>query len=129
MVKEEKKYEFIGGNIRKARELSGLSQRQLAEKLGYESSTTVSYIESGERKVSIVDLEKIATLLDRDIRYFIGQPEEQLKSFELDFFKDTIEYAKLTGFDEYYLWGAEWWYYMKVNERPEFWEEAKKLWE
>ncbi|HBG68876.1 hypothetical protein A2W67_02705 [Candidatus Nomurabacteria bacterium RIFCSPLOWO2_02_40_28] len=78
MVKEEKKYEFIGGNIRKARELSGLSQRQLAEKLGYESSTTVSYIESGERKVSIVDLEKIATLLDRDIRYFIGQPEEQL---------------------------------------------------
>jgi len=57
------------------------------------------------------------------------QLEEQLKSFELDFFKDTIEYAKLTGFDEYYLWGAEWWYYMKVNERPEFWEEAKKLWE
>ncbi len=78
MVKEEKKYEFIGANIRKARELSGLSQRQLAEKLGYESSTTVSYIESGERKVSIVDLEKIAHMLDRDIRYFIGQPEEQL---------------------------------------------------
>ena len=78
MVKEEKRYEFIGGNIRKARELAGLSQRQLAEKLGYESSTTVSYIEAGERKVTIVDLEKIALILDRDIRYFIGQPEEQL---------------------------------------------------
>ena len=57
------------------------------------------------------------------------QPEEQLKYFDLDFFKDTIEYAKLTGFDEYYLWGAEWWYYMEVNGHPEFWEEAKKLWE
>ena len=56
-------------------------------------------------------------------------PEEQLKSFDLDFFKDTIQYAKATGFDEYYLWGAEWWYYMEVNGHPEFWEEAKKLWE
>src|SRR3989344_1515909 len=56
-------------------------------------------------------------------------PEEQLKSFDLDFFKDTIQYAKATGFDEYYLWGAEWWYYMKVNGHSEFWEEAKKLWE
>jgi len=57
------------------------------------------------------------------------QLKEQLKSFDLDFFKDTIEYAKLTGFDEYYLWGAEWWYYMKVSGHPEFWEEAKKLWQ
>ncbi len=78
MIKEEKRYEFIGNNIREARELAGLSQRQLAEKLGYESSTTISYIESGERKVSIVDLEKIAHILDKDIRYFIGQPEERL---------------------------------------------------
>lgn len=78
MIKKEERYEFIGKNIRKARELVSLSQRQLAEKLGYESSTTISYIESGERKVSIVDLEKIAHILDRDIRYFIGQPEEQL---------------------------------------------------
>ncbi len=78
MTKEENKYVFIGKNIRTARELAGISQRELAEKLGYESSTTVSYIEAGERKVTIVDLEKIAQILDRDIRYFIGQPEEQL---------------------------------------------------
>ena len=56
-------------------------------------------------------------------------PEEQLKSFDLDFFKDTIEYAKSTGFNEYYLWGAEWWYYLKINGHPEIWEEAKKLWQ
>lgn len=59
--------------------------------------------------------------------YEIG-PEEQLKSFSSEFFKDTIQYAKLTGFDEYYLWGAEWWYYLKINGYPEIWEEAKKLW-
>lgn len=55
--------------------------------------------------------------------------EEQLKSFDLDFFKDTVKYAKLTGFNEYYLWGAEWWYYLKVNGHSEIWEEAKKLWQ
>lgn len=55
-------------------------------------------------------------------------PEEQLKSFDLDFLKDTIQYAKSTGFNEYYLWGAEWWYYLKINGHPEIWEEAKKLW-
>lgn len=55
--------------------------------------------------------------------------EEQFKFFDLEFFKDTITYAKATGFDEYYLWGAEWWYYLKVNGHPEIWEEAKKLWQ
>lgn len=51
--------------------------------------------------------------------------KEQFKFFDLEFFKDTINYAKATGFDEYYLWGAEWWYYLKVSGYSEIWEEAK----
>jgi len=54
---------------------------------------------------------------------------EQFKFFDYNFFKDTISYAKETGFNEYYLWGAEWWYYLKINGHPEIWEEAKKLWQ
>lgn len=77
MMNEENKYEFIGKRIREARDAAGLSQRELAEKLGYESSTAVSYLESGERKVSVVDLEKLSKILDKDIRYFIGQESEQ----------------------------------------------------
>ena len=43
-------------------------------------------------------------------------------------FKDNVEYAKETGFDTFYLWGSEWWYWMKtVNDQPEIWNEAKKL--
>lgn len=52
---------------------------------------------------------------------------EQFKFFDYNFFKDTISYAKETGFDEYYFWGAEWWYYLKINGYPEIWDEAKKL--
>lgn len=54
--------------------------------------------------------------------------EEQIKLFSPDYFKDTIRYAKETGFDEYYLWGAEWWYWMKEKQgHPEYWETARDL--
>jgi len=78
MINEENKYKFIGNKIKQSREALQISQSQLAEKLGYSSPTAISYIESGERKVSIVDLEKIAFILDKDIRDFIGQPKESL---------------------------------------------------
>lgn len=55
-------------------------------------------------------------------------PEEQFKVFDFAFFQDSIQYAKATGFDEYYLWGAEWWYWLKVrHNNPQFWHEARKL--
>ncbi|TSC69765.1 MAG: Uncharacterized protein G01um101470_978, partial [Parcubacteria group bacterium Gr01-1014_70] len=55
-------------------------------------------------------------------------PEEQLRVFDFDFFQDSIRFAKDTGFDEYYVWGAEWWYWMKVKHNdPRFWEEAQNL--
>lgn len=54
-------------------------------------------------------------------------PEEQLQHFDAPFLRSTISYAVQTGFDEYYLWGAEWWYWMKVKQgNPEFWNIAKE---
>lgn len=54
--------------------------------------------------------------------------EEQQKSIDFDQFKKNIEFAKRTGLSEFYLWGGEWMYWMKEKQnRPEFWEEAKKL--
>lgn len=53
--------------------------------------------------------------------------DEQIKSFDIKDFKDTIEYAKFTGFDEVYLWGIEWWYYMATQNHPEYLNYAKQL--
>lgn len=54
--------------------------------------------------------------------------EEQFKSMNLKQFYDNIEYAKTVGFPEVYLWGAEWWYWMKVkHNQPEIWEAAKNI--
>jgi hypothetical protein len=56
-------------------------------------------------------------------------PEEQSKSMDLEKFKRIIEYTRQTGFDEAYLWGAEWWYWLKEKHNDNsLWQEAKKLW-
>ena len=53
--------------------------------------------------------------------------EEQEKTMNLERFKDNIEFAKKTGLDTFYLWGGEWWYWMKEKQNsPEIWLEAKK---
>jgi len=54
--------------------------------------------------------------------------EEQEKTMSLKQFQKNIEFAKKTRFDTFYLWGGEWWYWLKEKQnQPEIWEEAKKL--
>jgi hypothetical protein len=54
--------------------------------------------------------------------------EERDKTMSLEKFRSTMEFARQAGFQEFYLWGAEWWYWEKtVNNRSEFWNEAKRL--
>ena len=72
------KNKFIGARIREAREATGKSQKDIADALNFESATAISLIEAGERKVKVEDLEKIASLLNRDIKFFIGQEGEQV---------------------------------------------------
>jgi len=54
--------------------------------------------------------------------------KEQAKTMDLKQFKKNVEFAKSTGIDTFYFWGAEWWYYMKkVNNDSEIWDEARKI--
>lgn len=53
--------------------------------------------------------------------------ETQLSRMGLDKFNEMIEFSKKTSFDTFYLWGAEWWYWMKQNGHPEFWNRAGDL--
>ncbi|MCX6784817.1 MAG: beta-galactosidase [Candidatus Komeilibacteria bacterium] len=54
--------------------------------------------------------------------------EIQAKSMNPEIFQKNIIFARETGFSEIYLWGAEWWYWMKEkNNQPDYWQEAKKL--
>lgn len=52
---------------------------------------------------------------------------DQIELFSLDDFKSNIKLGQNIGFDEAYLWGAEWWYFMKEHDHPEYWDYAKTL--
>ncbi|MCL4366314.1 beta-galactosidase [Patescibacteria group bacterium] len=53
--------------------------------------------------------------------------DKQLKLFSVEDFKGNIAYARKTGFEEDYLWGVEWWYYMAVHGHPEYLDYAATL--
>lgn len=54
--------------------------------------------------------------------------EEQEKTMNLEQFQKNVEFAKRTGFNRFYFWGAEWWFWLKeIQNKPEIWLEAKKF--
>lgn len=54
--------------------------------------------------------------------------EEQEKTMNLEQFQKNVEFAKRTGFNRFYFWGAELWYWLKTEQNnPEIWNEARKL--
>jgi hypothetical protein len=53
---------------------------------------------------------------------------ERSRTMNLQKLKEMIDFSSQTGFDEFYLWGVEWWAWEKEkNNNPALWEEAKKL--
>lgn len=70
-------YREIGRRIRRARENLGISQEDLARRLDYSSPATISHFEAGERRISIVDLQRIAAILGLPTAYFFGGTAER----------------------------------------------------
>jgi len=53
---------------------------------------------------------------------------EQFRTMNETKLRENVEYAKRVGFPEIYLWGGEWWYWMKEKkEYPAVWETGKEL--
>lgn len=53
--------------------------------------------------------------------------EEQYKSMNPERMKDRIEYGEATGMRDIYIWGMEWWYWLKTTkDRPELWNVVKE---
>ena len=53
--------------------------------------------------------------------------DTQLSRMDLEKFQEIIQYAEATRFDQQYLWGVEWWYWMRERGHGEFWNYAKTL--
>lgn len=54
--------------------------------------------------------------------------ETQLASMNAEILKDNVEFAKKTGMKEIYIWGVEWWYWMKTTQNnATLWEQARTI--
>jgi len=72
MVKsvQTKEYAYFVERLRKARLEAGLTQVQVAKKLGRPQSH-ISNIEFGQQRVDVVELKRFAAMYTKDINYFL----------------------------------------------------------
>ncbi len=60
-------YRRVIKTLKEARQVKGLTQKELSEKLGHTQSY-VSKVEQGQIRLDIVQLKKIAEVLGRDVK-------------------------------------------------------------
>jgi len=65
-----KEYEEIINRLKQARIDAGLSQQAVADKLGKPQSY-ISKIESGERRLDVVEIKKFAEIYKKSVNFFI----------------------------------------------------------
>ncbi len=87
-----------------------------------------------ERVMELIYGSKQTFLIELSLEPWLVEPtgeaslETQLSRMSLEKFDEILAYAKQTSFSTQYLWGVEWWYYLKdKKDHPEFWAAAKKL--
>lgn len=76
---DDQQTEYIAARIKEAREYLGLSQEFVSNKIGV-PRTAFSAIEAGRRKVSGIELNKLAHLLMKPISYFFADGEILLET-------------------------------------------------
>jgi transcriptional regulator with XRE-family HTH domain len=72
MPKSEADRSLLGERLKEAREYLDLSQDEVAKKIGL-PRTAISLIESGQRRVDAIELQKFASLYQRPVTYFTGE--------------------------------------------------------
>jgi len=95
--------------------------------ISYRVKAAIIMYVTGVEKIIIVELQAEPW----GPKMIIDTPlDEQYKSMSPEQFRENIEYVKKIEFSEAYLWGAEWWYWLKVEKNDDrIWEEAKKAFE
>lgn len=65
-----KEYKVVLQRLKSARVAANFTQVQVAKKLGHHQSY-ISKIESGERRIDVVELNRLAKLYGKNVSYFL----------------------------------------------------------
>jgi transcriptional regulator with XRE-family HTH domain len=110
-------YMVLGSSIKKAREVTGKTQSDIAKALGLSASAIANY-EAGTRQIPVHTLIQLAQILGKPLQYFLG-PFLDFQLFPTQALKDAI--GKLTDASYikkfYEISGS----YLFDIERPEPW--------
>lgn len=74
-----REYALFLEQLRNAREIKGLTQTQVAERLG-QTQSFVSKVERGERRIDIVELRAICSAIGIGFTNFVSHMERALDS-------------------------------------------------
>ena len=95
-MEEQARKAFIGSQIAKFRRQTGLTQAQLAEKLGY-SDKAVSKWERGDSVPDVLTLMEIARFFEVPVQSFLGQESDSAASRKPGASRDRILALVLAG--------------------------------
>lgn len=91
---------FIGARIRSLREKKGLTQEELARRMGFKDRQTISAIETGNRRITAEELLRAAKVLDVSLDE-ITDPLDPIEKMEFSWRKSSIgETTDIGRFEE-----------------------------
>lgn len=88
-----------------------------------------------ENVISMIYGDKPTYLIELSAEPWLLEPitqvdvETQYSRMDVEKIRDIIKYAEKTRFDKQYLWGAEWWYWLKLRGHNEIWDLGKEIFE
>lgn len=86
---------------------------------------TIINIFAGQNNAIVIELQGEPWLQGWTINFPL---KDQLVSMNSEKLSDNVQFAKNSGFSEIYIWGVEWWYYLKAKQGyPEMWNVARDI--
>jgi hypothetical protein len=92
-----------------------------------------SFYRVKQRLIQFIHGDKPVFLIELSAEPWLLQPvtntpiEVQHSRMDIEKFEDIIAFAQDTRLERQYLWGAEWWYWLRTQGHDEFWERGKTL--
>ena len=100
----------------------------------FKSFLPASFYRAKAGLMSVIYGKKETLLIELSAEPWLLQPvietpkSTQLERMSIEKFREIVDFAKESRFEKQYLWGAEWWYFMKEEKGyPNFWKEGKEL--
>jgi hypothetical protein len=86
-----------------------------------------------EKILALLYEEKETMLIELSLEPWLLEPvaqvpvDVQYSRMDIEKFNEIIEYAKSTRYEKQYLWGGEWWFWLRERGHAEMWNRGKEL--